>query len=75
MWQTLEETWNSKSFLDRISAVLCSIDIFLPDGGFGGGEGMDDEDLVGKPEEGGGWDVGDEDLELPADLVRSSLQD
>ncbi|XP_064643414.1 coatomer subunit alpha-like isoform X3 [Lineus longissimus] len=38
------------------------------DGGFGGGEGLDDEDLVGKADDGGGWDVGDEDLELPADL-------
>ncbi|CAH1774502.1 unnamed protein product [Owenia fusiformis] len=40
------------------------------DGGFGaGGEGLDDEDLVvGGDEEGGGWDVGDDDLELPADL-------
>ena len=32
-------------------------------------EGMDDEALVGGDEEGGGWDVGDDDLELPADLV------
>jgi len=40
--------------------------------GFGTpGEGLeDDEDLVGG--EGGGWDVGDDDLELPPDLVRIS---
>ena len=36
-------------------------------------EGMDDEALVGGDEEGGGWDVGDDDLELPADLVRHAL--
>ena len=35
-------------------------------------EGMDDEALVGGDEEGGGWDVGDDDLELPADLVRKA---
>jgi len=33
-------------------------------------EGMDDEALVGGDEEGAGWDVGDDDLELPPDLVR-----
>ncbi|XP_061177948.1 coatomer subunit alpha-like isoform X2 [Saccostrea echinata] len=30
--------------------------------------GLDDEALVGATEEGGGWDVGDDDLELPPDL-------
>ena len=40
--------------------------------GFGvPGEGFDDEDLVPK-EEGGGWDVDDEDLELPPDVVSIS---
>ncbi|XP_041377788.1 coatomer subunit alpha-like [Gigantopelta aegis] len=38
------------------------------EGGFGAGEGFDDEALVGGDTAGGGWDVGDEDLELPADL-------
>jgi hypothetical protein len=40
---------------------------FATEGGFGG-EGLDDEALVGATEEGGGWDVGDDDLELPPDL-------
>lgn len=38
----------------------------VTEGGFGG-EGLDDEALVGASE-GGGWDVGDDDLELPPDL-------
>ena len=29
---------------------------------------MDDEGITGGDAEGGGWDVGDDDLELPADL-------
>ena len=37
---------------------------FSPEGGFG--EGLDEEGVGG---EGGGWDVGDDDLELPPDLV------
>ena len=40
------------------------------EGGFGG---EDDEDILGGDEEGGGWDVGDEDLELPPDLVNCQL--
>lgn len=44
--------------------VLCLVD------GFGvPPEGLDDEALVGGDEEGAGWDVGDDDLELPPDLV------
>lgn len=39
----------------------------VTEGGFGG-EGLDDEALVGASSEGGGWDVGDDDLELPPDL-------
>ncbi|XP_031557525.1 coatomer subunit alpha-like isoform X1 [Actinia tenebrosa] len=35
------------------------------EGGFGEDEGIEG---VGEEEEGGGWDVGDDDLELPADL-------
>jgi len=39
------------------------------DGGFGDGGGDDEGILGGRGEEGGsGWDVGDEDLELPPDL-------
>ena len=37
------------------------------EGGFGGEEL--DGDILGGDEEGGGWDVGDEDLVLPPDLV------
>lgn len=36
------------------------------EGGFGDDDGIEG---VGDEEEGGGWDVGDDDLELPADLV------
>ncbi|XP_077985035.1 coatomer subunit alpha-like isoform X2 [Glandiceps talaboti] len=57
-------------------------DINMDDGGEGWGDdaelvldegGFDDEGMIGiddedKDEEGGGWDVGDDDLELPADL-------
>ena len=44
------------------------------DGGLGGvGDGFDEEPVAGGDEEGGGWDVGDDDLELPADLVRDVL--
>lgn len=38
--------------------MLCVIE-----GGFGG-EGLDDEVFVGVLEEGGGWDVGDDDFEF-----------
>ncbi|XP_013382389.1 coatomer subunit alpha isoform X2 [Lingula anatina] len=42
-------------------------ELVLDDDGFGPpGEGMDD--IIPGGEEGGGWDVGDDDLELPADL-------
>ena len=41
----------------------------LVSGGGGGGLG-DDGDGVMEGEEGGGWEVGDDDLELPPDLVR-----
>lgn len=37
------------------------------EGGFGD-DGLDG-DILGGDEEGGGWDVGDEDLVLPPDLV------
>lgn len=30
--------------------------------------------MEGEGEEEGGWDVGDDDLELPPDLVRSNLR-
>ncbi|KAK2187376.1 hypothetical protein NP493_168g04047 [Ridgeia piscesae] len=44
-------------------------ELVLDDDGFGvPPEGMDDEALVGGDEEGAGWDVGDDDLELPPDL-------
>lgn len=39
----------------------------ITEGGFGE-EGLDG-DILGGDEEGGGWDVGDEDLVLPPDLV------
>ena len=35
----------------------------------GGGAGEGDLDGVMEGEEGGGWEVGDDDLELPPDLV------
>lgn len=55
-----------------ISCLLCSffttIHInLITEGGFGD-DGLDG-DLLGGDEEGGGWDVGDEDLVLPPDLV------
>lgn len=40
---------------------------FFLEGGFGN-EGMDG-DILGGDEEGSGWDVGDDDLVLPPDLV------
>ena len=42
----------------------------VADGGFGAGEGFDDEGIATGEGEGGAWDVEDEDLELPPDLVR-----
>ena len=39
----------------------------IAEGGFGD-DGLDG-DILGGDEEGGGWDVGDEDLVLPPDLV------
>ena len=46
--------------------MLCS------DGELVSGVGAGDGDLDGvmEGEEGGGWEVGDDDLELPPDLVR-----
>ena len=44
----------------------------MTEGGFGTGEGFDDEALAAG-DTAGGWDVGDEDLELPADLVSLCL--
>lgn len=41
--------------------------LMITEGGFGE-EGLDG-DILGGDEEGGGWDVGDEDLVLPPDLV------
>lgn len=53
-------------FISGLKLVHCVL-LCVTEGGFGG-EGLDDEALVGASEEGGGWDVGDDDLELPADL-------
>lgn len=39
----------------------------ISEGGFGE-DGLEG-DILGGDEEGGGWDVGDEDLVLPPDLV------
>lgn len=38
----------------------------MTEGGFGGDDAIEG---IGDDEEGGGWDVGDDDLELPPDLV------
>ena len=48
--------------MDRTETVVT----FFLEGGFDDGI---DGDILGGDEEGGGWDVGDEDLVLPADLV------
>jgi hypothetical protein len=57
--------------------VLCfffaALDGELMSGGGGGGLG-DDGDGVMEGEEGGGWEVGDDDLELPPDLVREEIR-
>ncbi len=55
-------TWQSLSFSLSLSLSLSE------DGEEVGGEGEEEEESEG--EEGGGWDVGDDDLELPPDLVR-----
>lgn len=48
--------------------MLIIINVFLvSDGGFGGDDAVEG---IADDEEGGGWDVDDDDLELPADLVR-----
>ena len=50
--------------------VFCAaIEGVLVSGGGGGGLGDDGDDVM-EGEEGGGWEVGDDDLELPPDLVR-----
>ena len=43
------------------------------EGGFGAGEGFDEEGVATGDGEGGAWDVEDEDLELPPDLVSHFL--
>ncbi len=43
----------------------CLTYLFVLEGGFGD----DGEEKLIVDEEGGGWDVGDDDLELPADMV------
>ena len=45
----------------------------VAEGGFGAGEGFDEEGVTGGDGEGGAWDVEDEDLELPPDLVSFAL--
>ena len=56
---------------DFLFGVLFFINFHLvnliTEGGFGD-DGLDG-DILGGDEEGGGWDVGDEDLVLPPDLV------
>jgi len=56
---------------DFLFVVLFFINFHLinliTEGGFGD-DGLDG-DILGGDEEGGGWDVGDEDLVLPPDLV------
>ena len=47
--------------------IFCSPEGELVSGGGGVGDG--DLDGVMEGEEGGGWEVGDDDLELPPDLV------
>lgn len=46
--------------------------IAISEGGFGE-DGLEG-DILAVDEEGGGWDVGDEDLDLPADLVSASWE-
>ena len=50
--------------------VTPSIILYFSEGGVLEGEG----DLLEGDEEGGGWDVDAEDLELPPDLVRMTAQ-
>ena len=49
------------------------INIFLDvsEGEIVGGAGEGDLEGVMEGEEGGGWEVGDDDLDLPPDLVRT----
>ena len=47
---------------------------FFPDGEIVGGAGEGDLEGVMEGEEGGGWEVGDDDLDLPPDLVSGSIQ-
>lgn len=47
--------------------IFLFVVFLITEGGFGE-EGIDG-DILGGDEEGGGWDVGDEDLVLPPDLV------
>ena len=55
----------------KLSASLLTLAMYIlvliSEGGFGD-DGLD-VDILGGDEEGGGWDVGDEDLVLPPDLV------
>ena len=44
-------------------------DLVLDEDGFGGDTFGEGEDDIIKGDDGPGWDVGDDDLELPADLV------
>jgi hypothetical protein len=52
---------------------FAALDGELMSGGGGGGLG-DDCDGVMEGEEGGGWEVGDDDLELPLDLVSAEIR-
>ena len=50
---------------------VCLFVFYSPEGELvSGGVGDGDLDGVMEGEEGGGWEVGDDDLELPPDLVR-----
>jgi hypothetical protein len=56
-----------------IACFFAALDGELMSGGGGGGLG-DDGDGVMEGEEGGGWEVGDDDLELPPDLVSEEIR-
>ena len=49
------------------NALITVLLAITTEGGFGD-DGLEG-DILGGDEEGGGWDVGDEDLVLPPDLV------